>query len=126
MTQMTRTVTAFVIGLLLGLLAAAGISQLAGATTAQPAQPALQTQMHQVQLPSDRFMALVYGPASDYTGDQLVGITDALERTCIQVDRGFTYLSIRDGLAEVQGWRTGEAGLFVSAAESFECARSAA
>jgi hypothetical protein len=124
MTQIRKPLTTFIVGLLLGLLLAAGISQLASATTgAQPVdQPVLQTQMHQVQLPSARFIALVYGPASDYTSDQLVSTADVLDSVCLQLDRGFTYMSIRDGLAEVQGWSKGEAGLFVSVAKAFECA----
>lgn len=117
---------AFVLGLVLGLLLAAGISQAAGALTS--GQPSAQASlvpaaaMHQIDLPDPAFTGMVLGYGTDFQPEEaarLAGI--AVDMICPQLVKGFTYQSIREGLEVVYGFSHGEAGLLISATRLYEC-----
>lgn len=122
-------VIALAVGLIVGLALGLAVSRLSGEVStgsSTASQPALQTQMRQVQLPSQRFLALVYGEGTDYPADQAVAMADLVTGVCGSLWDGASWLEIRDAVAEAQGWSAGQAGLFVSAAQITECARPAA
>jgi hypothetical protein len=116
MTQI-RTSAALI---LLAAFAALGVLSLAPA--GQTAQPELQTVMRAIDLPEPEFIEAMFGSGTEVPALEAERLGRIAGDVCTQLGRGFTYMSVREGLVAVYGVSTGEAGLLMSAAEQHVCA----